>query len=52
MTVLARRPIGQPDDGIASDHFMICPGCGERFDMRDLSAALDHWARRARDADA
>jgi hypothetical protein len=32
-------------DGVAeteADHFMNCPGCGEWFDMRDLSAVLDH----------
>jgi hypothetical protein len=30
---------GRDADGIAkteSDHFMKCPGCGQRFDMRDL----------------
>ncbi|CUT14447.1 hypothetical protein BF49_5527 [Bradyrhizobium sp.] len=24
------------------DHFMTCPTCGERFDCRDLSEALEH----------
>jgi uncharacterized C2H2 Zn-finger protein len=25
-----------------ADHFMKCPGCGERFDMRDLGQILVH----------
>lgn len=25
------------------EHFMQCPVCQKFFDMRDLSAALDHW---------
>jgi uncharacterized C2H2 Zn-finger protein len=32
-------------DGIAqteADHFMKCPGCGQWFDMRDLSEVIEH----------
>jgi hypothetical protein len=32
-------------DGFAktkTDHFMKCPGCGNWFDMRDLSEVLVH----------
>lgn len=42
MTVLARRAFGKPDDGVAGDHFVTCPGCGVRFDLRDLGAVFDH----------
>lgn len=41
---MKRRP-GRPDGWTPSseaDHFMECPGCGERFDMRDLGQALHH----------
>jgi uncharacterized C2H2 Zn-finger protein len=32
-------------DGVAeteADHFMKCPGCGQWFDMRDLSEVMEH----------
>lgn len=25
-----------------ADHFMVCPGCGKRFDMRDLERVAEH----------
>jgi hypothetical protein len=28
---------------VEADHFMDCPVCGERVDMRDLGQALEHW---------
>jgi hypothetical protein len=34
--------IGRDADGIEGDDFMECPVCGDRFDMRDLGAALEH----------
>jgi uncharacterized C2H2 Zn-finger protein len=36
---------GRDADGIAqteADHFMKCPGCGQWFDMRDLSQVCEH----------
>jgi hypothetical protein len=36
---------GKDADGIAeteADHFMQCPGCGQRFDMRDLGEVIEH----------
>jgi hypothetical protein len=36
---------GVDADGVAqkeSDHFMKCPGCGQFFDMRDLSQVAEH----------
>jgi hypothetical protein len=39
------RYTGVDADGTAvteTDHFMRCPGCGEWFDMRDLSQVLAH----------
>jgi hypothetical protein len=50
MTVLAQKAFGMPDDGIIGDHFKICPGCGDRFDLRDLGAALHHLHDGAGDA--
>jgi hypothetical protein len=35
---------GKDADGIAkseADHFMHCPGCGQRFDMRDLGQVME-----------
>ncbi|SHG50290.1 hypothetical protein [Bradyrhizobium erythrophlei] len=42
---MIRRYTGVDADGIAesdADHSMRCPGCGEWFDMRDLSQVLAH----------
>lgn len=39
---------GRPDGWRAEnelDHFMVCPGCGKIFDMRDLGQALEHMHR-------
>lgn len=39
------RHTGRDADGKAqseADHFMVCPGCGVRFDMRDLGQVLAH----------
>lgn len=39
-------PIGQPIGWTPereSDHFMLCPVCGEMLDMRRLDQALAHW---------
>ena len=36
---------GKDADGIAeteADHFMECPGCGQWFDMRNLSEVIEH----------
>jgi hypothetical protein len=36
---------GYDPDGVAeteADHFMKCPGCGQWFDMRDLSQVIQH----------
>ena len=36
---------GHDPDGIAereADHLMQCPGCGQWFDMRDLSEVIEH----------
>lgn len=30
-----------------ADHFMVCPGCGQRFDMRDM----EQVAERIHDGD-
>lgn len=41
-----RTIIGEPDGWTPSseaDHFIECPVCKERLDMRDLGQALDHW---------
>jgi hypothetical protein len=27
----------------STEHWMVCPVCGERFDCRDLMKVLDHW---------
>jgi hypothetical protein len=29
--------------GSEEGHWMICPVCGERVDLRDLMQVLDHW---------
>lgn len=36
-----KLPPGEPDDG-GTDHFMVCPACGVRFDMRDLAQVFGH----------
>jgi hypothetical protein len=39
------RYTGVDPDGVAeseADHFMKCPACGQRFDMRDLTQVLAH----------
>lgn len=41
----ATRIVGKPD-GWESDHFMLCPVCGEMLDMRRLDQALAHWHDR------
>lgn len=33
---------GHPDDDIESDHMMVCPVCGVKFDMRNLGQVFDH----------
>jgi len=36
---------GKDADGIAeteADHFMECPACGQRFDMRDIGQVIEH----------
>ena len=36
---------GKDADGIAeteADHLMQCPGCGQWFDMRNLSEVIEH----------
>jgi len=41
---------GKDADGIAkseADHFMHCPGCGQRFDMRDLGQVMSARPRPA-----
>jgi hypothetical protein len=43
MNVIARRYIGKADDGVTGDHFMACPACGVRFDMRDMAQMFEHW---------
>jgi hypothetical protein len=38
--------IGKPDGSTPSteaEHFLACPVCGQKFDMRDLGQALEHW---------
>jgi hypothetical protein len=42
-TIIGRRLDGKPES--ETEHFTICPSCGERFDMRDLGAVLDHERR-------
>lgn len=34
------------------EHRMLCPDCGESFDMRDLSAVFDHqhWMKKKPEA--
>lgn len=39
------RNTGIDADGVAgteADHFMKCPECGQRFDMRDLAQVAEH----------
>lgn len=43
-----RMKPGKDADGIAkseADHFMHCPGCGQRFDMRDLGQVMSAHPR-------
>src|ERR1700754_3412231 len=42
-----RKPkaiIGEQIDDGQREHLMECPGCGERFDMRNLGEVLEHDA--------
>jgi hypothetical protein len=42
---------GKDADGIAeteADHLMQCPGCGQWFDMRNLSEVIEHGPQPGR----
>ena len=38
--IIGQRIGGEPES--EAEHFLVCPACGQAFDMRDLSQVLHH----------
>lgn len=48
MTILARKALSLPGDGIEGKHVMQCPVCGTCFDMRETAGPLRSFTTKDR----